>query len=428
MAMKIRLLLVLTFMAAVASPLRAQQHRTALFVGNSYTAVNNLPQMVADVAASMGDELSFRSNTPGGCTFQQHCTNQSMQLINQGAWDVVVLQEQSQLPSFPQNQVEQEVFPFARRLVDSAYAANPCVEPMFYMTWGRKNGDAGNAPSFPVLGTYEGMDSMLCLRYTYMADVNDASLCPVGRVWRTLRQQHPQIELYQSDESHPSVAGTYAAACAFYVMLFHRDPMLITFDGGLAEEVAETIRSVVYEVVYNHLSQWQRPKPMADFTFDSVSTTVIRFTSRATHAAYTHWSFGDGDTLTTTDMVLTHNYPDSGSYQVMQTAWRHCMSDTAIQSVLIRRATPVAAPTIDDATLSLFPNPANDGVEVSFPSGFLSDGTVNVDLIAADGRRISTTTATTNRIRIDLSGLTTQWGIIRVVTSSECYSKKIVKQ
>jgi len=51
-----------------------------------------------------------------------------------------------------------------------------------------------------------------------------------------------------------------------------------------------------------------------------------------------------------------------------------------------------------------------------------------VDLIAADGRRISTTTATTNRIRIDLSGLPTQWGIIRVVTSSECYSKKIVKQ
>lgn len=55
-------------------------------------------------------------------------------MIRNGGWDFVVLQEQSQYPSFPQWQVETGVFPYAARLEDSVYAASPCAEPVFYMT------------------------------------------------------------------------------------------------------------------------------------------------------------------------------------------------------------------------------------------------------------------------------------------------------
>ena len=216
----------------------AQEERRVLFVGNSYVYTNDLPRLVENIAASMGDRLSCTSNAPGGCTLQQHCQNQSMTLIRQGGWDFVVLQEQSQRPSFPQAQVEVEVFPFAERLVDSVYANNPCCEPMFFMTWGHKYGDAGNAPYFPVLGTYEGMDSMLCERYTYMARSFDASLCPVGCVFRYLRENHADIDVYSPDNSHPSLAGSYAAACAFYVLFFHRDPDSIAFSATLPEATA----------------------------------------------------------------------------------------------------------------------------------------------------------------------------------------------
>ena len=74
----------------------AQQQANVLFIGNSYTEVNNLPKMTADIANSMGYEMTWSSNTPGGCTFSQHCNNQSMTLIRQGVWDFVILQEQSQ--------------------------------------------------------------------------------------------------------------------------------------------------------------------------------------------------------------------------------------------------------------------------------------------------------------------------------------------
>ena len=348
----------------------AQQTKKVLFVGNSYTAVNNLPEMVSQIAEAMGDRLEYQSNTPGGCTFSQHCSNQSMWLICQGGWDAVVLQEQSQLPSFPQHQVVSEVFPYAQRLVDSVYAHNPCCEPMFYMTWGRKNGDAQNAASFPVLGTYEGMDSMLCLRYTYMAQQNDAALCPVGRVWHRLRETHPEIELYQSDESHPSTAGTYAAACAFYVMLFHGDPMMITYDPSLPIATSNAIRSAVREVVYDHLGQWQRPLPQAvmDFRYDGDCT--VTFYADSQHADSLEWHWGDGHVERTgADQSTTvHHYDTAGTYEVLLVASRHCMRDSAMLTILIPADSSTTALSTVEATLvKVYPNPAGRWLYVEAP-------------------------------------------------------------
>ena len=239
----------------------AQQSLTVLFAGNSYTSANDLPRMVADIAQNMGDELIYASNTPGACTFEMHCSNATMDKICQGGWDFVVLQEQSQLPAFPIEMVEEMVYPFARQLADSFYAFNPDGEPMFYMTWGRKNGDTEFGQMYPMMSTYEGMDSLLYARYMYMAQANDASVCPVGRVWHYLRDTHSAIELYMPDESHPSLEGTYAAACAFYTMMFGRDPNRITYDAGVSMKTAGIIRSAVHEVVYDSLWKWQRPNP-----------------------------------------------------------------------------------------------------------------------------------------------------------------------
>ena len=234
-----------------------QDSQKVLFIGNSYTEANNLPLIISNIAQSTGHQLEFDSNTPGGCTFRGHCSNESMDKIRQGGWDFVVLQEQSQTPSFPQWQVESECFPYAETLVNAIRTYNPQAVPMFYMTWGRKYGDPHNAESFPVLGTYEGMDSMIYERYMYMGQTNNAPVCPVGRVWRYLRNNNPEIELYQSDNSHPSKAGSYAAACAFYTMIFEEDPMSITYNYELNAQDADIIRQAVHEVVWNNLSFWQ---------------------------------------------------------------------------------------------------------------------------------------------------------------------------
>ena len=103
----------------------AQQTKKILFIGNSYTYVNDLPLLLANVAESVGDSVIYDSNCIGGYTLQLHSTNATtLQKINQGDFDFVVLQEQSQLPSFPISQVQSSVYPYATTLDSMINAAN----------------------------------------------------------------------------------------------------------------------------------------------------------------------------------------------------------------------------------------------------------------------------------------------------------------
>ena len=252
-------ILVLFLTLTLVEFIAAQTTIRCLFIGNSYTYVNDLPQTIKALALGCGDTLEYESSTPSGCTFGQHLSNSvTTSRIAAGGWDAVVLQEQSQFPAFPIGQVEAQCFPYAKQLCELIREATPSANVVFYMTWGRKNGDAGNCGNYPPLCTYEGMDSLLYERYTMMAERNQAAISPVGRVWHVLREQHPEIELYNADESHPSLAGTYAAAVTFYSVLFKKSATCIENDLTLDSETAEAIRETVETVVCDSLSYWYR--------------------------------------------------------------------------------------------------------------------------------------------------------------------------
>lgn len=242
----------------VIAQAQVQQEINVLFLGNSYIATNNLPQLISQCAESINRTVTYASNTPGGHRFSDHLTNTTTRsLIAQGNWDFVVLQEQSQIPSFPPAQVEDQCFPFAAQLNDSILHYNDCAETVFYMTWGRENGDAQNCPNWPPVCTYEGMDDLLNERYRTMAENNQAILSPVGALWRSLRENHPEIELYSGDGSHPSVAGSYAAAVCFTSALFRIDPTEITYSAGLNGSTASLIREAAKEIVFDQLlEEW----------------------------------------------------------------------------------------------------------------------------------------------------------------------------
>lgn len=231
------------------------QNTKILFIGNSYTEVNNLPLLIKNVSNSVGHDIEYESNTPGGFTFQNHVSGSSS-YIQQGGWDYVVLQEQSQLPSFPDNQFNNECYPYAQQLCTMVREYNQDAKIIFYMTWGRKYGDNQNCQYFLPLCTYEGMDSLLYLRYMIMAQDNHTLVSPVGKVWHFIRDNNPEIELYQSDNSHPSLAGSYAAACCFNTIIFHDDPNSISYNPGLDNQQIDVIKNAVKRVVFDSLEKW----------------------------------------------------------------------------------------------------------------------------------------------------------------------------
>jgi len=337
------------------------QTKRALFLGNSYTNVNNLPQLTSNAALSAGDTLIVDKNTPGGYTLEGHSTNTtSLNKIMQGDWDFVVLQEQSQRPSFPISQVQQDVFPYANQLDSIINAYNSCAETVFYMTWGRKNGDANNCQFWPPVCTYEGMDSLLNLRYMMMADMNDAIASPVGAVWNHIRQTSPLIELYAPDESHPSVAGSYAAACSFYTVIFRKDPTFITFNSSLSQPDASVIRTAVKEVVFDSLENWFVGSYDLSASFTYLNTgggLTYQFTNTSQNSSTQLWDFGFSTDTSSSPLI---NFPTPGTFNVQLTSFTDCDTVMSSQQIMVT-TTGIESPEGSNLLL-IYPNPTNGHV------------------------------------------------------------------
>ncbi len=305
------------FFCISANQSKAQLSRKVLFLGNSYTDVNNLPQIVHDVALSAGDTLVFDKYAPGGYQLIDHSSDATTKSkIMAGGWDYVVMQGQSQEPITYSSQFNNGGF----AVYNLVKQYNPCAVVMTYMTWGRKNGDAANCPWFPVMCTYLGMDNALKSRYLDLTGFINGEVSPVSVVWRYLRQNYPGIELYQSDESHPSSAGSYAAACCFYASLFKKDPSSITFNFGLSATDAAIIRNAAKTQVFDSLSLWDFKKPaVADIRYRrGTGNNEIIFNPNAHGARQTYlWDFGDGDTSSAINP--THSYAANGTYTVSLT-------------------------------------------------------------------------------------------------------------
>ncbi|MFK7787325.1 MAG: PKD domain-containing protein [Crocinitomicaceae bacterium] len=315
-------------MALFAGTTFAQDSVSVLFIGNSYTAYNSLPSLVNDISVSLGDILTFDSHNPGGQTLGAHAANATVyNKMDDNPWDFVVLQAQSQEPSFSDGQVDAQTLPFAVQLADSVYANNFCSEVLFFMTWGRENGD----PQWQPISTFEGMNSRLRSAYMRFADSVQGSVSPVGSAWRYIRDTYPSIDLYTSDGSHPSYEGSYLAACTFYASMFRKSPIGAPFIGSLDPLTAERLQTAASMTVLDSLEQWNlRPiseHTQADFTQIFSAGTSVNFFNSSTKATNYIWDFGDGSP-TTTDENPVHNYISNGTYTVTLIAESPCDTDT----------------------------------------------------------------------------------------------------
>lgn len=332
-----------------------------LFIGNSYVASNDLPGVLDSLCVSGGKSIQTGSVTPGGFTFQQHSTNTAtLNTLNSQAWDYVILQEQSQRPSFSPTQVASEVFPYAALLDSMILASDSCAKTVFYMTWGRKFGDAGNCPVYPPICTYAGMQQRLRDSYLQMAQTHQAILAPAGSAWQEAMLQDSTIDLYISDHSHPNFAGTYLTASVMYATLFREDPTLLNWNGSLSSAEAAFLRSVAKSVVLDSATLWQLDVygVKAHFGYTQLGDTVV-FSDSSLNAISYHWAFGDGNTSTSASPV--HIYSNAGTYTVELIAQSPCGSDTLIQTLVI---SPDSVTAIEKYTesipFSMYPNPGSE--------------------------------------------------------------------
>ena len=182
-----------------------------LFIGNSYTFFNDMPNILEALAKENGEDLSVFSVTKGGRKLYQNLTEgdewgtKIKELCSAHSFDVLILQEQSYLPV-----VDEKKFIEGASGVKSLVGAKRTV---LYSTWGRKEG----CPLLDELKlTSEEMTAALAKAYGRCAEVIGAEISYVGLTFSKIRKENEDIELYATDLSHPSYDGSIAAALCLY--------------------------------------------------------------------------------------------------------------------------------------------------------------------------------------------------------------------
>jgi len=152
-------------------------------------------------------------------------------------YDTAIMMDCSQCPVHPQLQ---GVFHETVRKHSQSLVRNG-VRPVLFMSWAYKD-----KPEMTV---------QLAEQYTLAANANDALVIPAGLAFAKAVAKRPEIELYQADKRHPSLAGTYLAACTVYATLFRKSPEGLKYTAGLSPEVAGPLQTGAWEAVRDYFKQ-----------------------------------------------------------------------------------------------------------------------------------------------------------------------------
>jgi hypothetical protein len=200
-----------------------------LFIGNSFTQRNNLPQLIADMAAARDLQVKHELISVGGASLRTHWNaGHAAQAIAQGGFDYVVLQEQSTLPVKNAQRMAENV-----RLFDAAIKSAG-AKTVLYMTWARQHSPESQ--------------QLIADAYNDVGKELKAIVVPVGLAWQKFLAKHDAPVLHDRDQSHPTLAGSYLAACVFLAALLKANPVGIETDhAGFDQADAKLLQQAAWK-------------------------------------------------------------------------------------------------------------------------------------------------------------------------------------
>lgn len=163
-----------------------------LFIGNSHTYFNDMPELVAVRARECGYDCEVTMIAHGGWFLSQHVEEPDVRFnIKYGHYDYVVLQEHAH-PFGPEDQFFDAVRTLNQWIRDAGST------PVIYAVWAKKDEPEKQ----------KEMDDS----HRRIAAETGALLAPVGENWWGYMRSWPQMEMYYEDGAHASYAGSDFAA------------------------------------------------------------------------------------------------------------------------------------------------------------------------------------------------------------------------
>jgi hypothetical protein len=239
--------------AAVAEP---EQTKAVLWVGNSFFYYNNsmhghVGQLIR--GSTMADKTGHRavSATISGSGINWHDLESHFKPNGVGSYsfnaknevvfntftkpfDVVLMMDCSQCPIHPQ--LRSVFYEHAKK--NSDIARKHGARPAFFMSWAY-----ADAPE---------MTEQLAVEYTKAGEQNNALVVPAGLAFAAALKARPDIELTIADKRHPTLAGTYLAACVVLASLYKTNPENNTYTAGLDVAIAKFLQTVAWRTAQDY--------------------------------------------------------------------------------------------------------------------------------------------------------------------------------
>ena len=230
---------------------------SAIFIGNSFFYYNNslhnhVTRLVAAAdpayklratsvtisgsGANWHDvESYFRPDAIGQYSFDDD-NNVVFNPKTDRLFDLAIMMDCSQCPIHPQ--LQSAFYEYSRK--HSATVRRHGATPVFFMSWAY-----ADKPE---------MAAQLPDAYTTAGNDNDALVIPAGLAFARAHRERPDLVLHASDRRHPSLAGTYLAACTVYAALFKKSPEGLRYTAGLDAGTATFLQTVAWETTQEYFS------------------------------------------------------------------------------------------------------------------------------------------------------------------------------
>jgi hypothetical protein len=130
---------------------------------------------------------------------------------------------------------------------------HPTLQPIFYEFAAKHSATArkyGTAPIFFMSWAYQDkpeMTQQLAAEYIKAGKQNNALVVPAGLAFAASIAKRPNVNLYEPDKRHPSLAGTYLAACTVLASVYKTNPVGLKYNAGLPADVAAHLQAVAWE-------------------------------------------------------------------------------------------------------------------------------------------------------------------------------------
>jgi PKD repeat protein len=423
--MKKSILILFLFCLSIGT-LVAQNTLSVLFIGNSYTSYNNLPQLVQSLSTSAGKTLNIDSSIPGGYLMSSHLNDATtFAKISQGNWDYVILQEQSQIPTIDFYR-DNDMYPAMTDLKALIEQYNPCAKIITYMTWGRRYGGQQCDPSgtycSPVFANFNQMQNSLTSAYLEISEQLNVQCAPVGVVWQNILNNSTHV-LHSGDNSHPNMDGSYVAACTIFSSIWKQGASGLSYTAGLSSTLAQYYQLISDNTLFNSTNDWNLNinKPTANFS-ESISGNTATFTNLSTSIANTlnySWNFGDGNTSSIANP--SHTYTTSGTYTIT------LIASNCIFSHTITKTIQVGALSINEnavGNFEFYPNPTTNQITLKVDNQLLGSVYTIYDTI---GKSVINGEISSELNVIDLGNLSNGVYIIEVASEGNYFKNKFIK-